>query len=312
MNYSDYDSENYSSDEDADYVPSDDNLSEDDMTECVNEDALEAPETDRPAQDVKKKSRKSVGVRKRKKGDLKLEDDSGQQVEEGDVAKQKDDEKERDEGTSTEELEKKKADDLWASFLSDVGPRPKHSVSAQTAPVTPSKADSDSQDVLDKVPSEPEEYPEIPEDKPKELTKITITKVFDFAGEEVQVTKEVDADSREARSFLKTEEEEEEEPQQNILSKPSVPFPASGPSVKRPSGIGSVLGRIGGKKQKMSTLEKSRLDWDAFKEEEGIGEELATHNRGKDGYLERKSFLERVDYRQFELERNVRMNNMKR
>lgn len=54
-------------------------------------------------------------------------------------------------------------------------------------------------------------------------------------------------------------------------------------SVKRPAGMSNVLSRIGGKKQKMSTLEKSKMDWDAFKSEEGITEELAIHNRGRDG-----------------------------
>lgn len=53
--------------------------------------------------------------------------------------------------------------------------------------------------------------------------------------------------------------------------------------LKRSSGMSSLLGKIGAKKQKMSTLEKSKLDWESFKEEEGIGEELAIHNRGKEG-----------------------------
>lgn len=47
--------------------------------------------------------------------------------------------------------------------------------------------------------------------------------------------------------------------------------------------MSSLLGKISSKKQKMSTLEKSKLDWESFKEEEGIVEELAIHNRGKDG-----------------------------
>ena len=47
--------------------------------------------------------------------------------------------------------------------------------------------------------------------------------------------------------------------------------------------MSSLLGKIGAKKQKMNTLEKSKLDWESFKEEEGIGEELAIHNRGKEG-----------------------------
>lgn len=47
-------------------------------------------------------------------------------------------------------------------------------------------------------------------------------------------------------------------------------------------GIGSVLDQLG-KKKKISTLEKSKLDWDRFKKEEDIEEELQTHNKGKDG-----------------------------
>lgn len=49
--------------------------------------------------------------------------------------------------------------------------------------------------------------------------------------------------------------------------------------------MGSILNRLGGKKQKMSTLEKSKMDWNAFKDEEGIGDELAIHNRGKEGWV---------------------------
>lgn len=48
------------------------------------------------------------------------------------------------------------------------------------------------------------------------------------------------------------------------------------------SGIASILGQIG-KKNKLSTLEKSKLDWDRFKKEEGIDEDLQTHNKGKAG-----------------------------
>ncbi|NXY74364.1 CFDP1 protein, partial [Glareola pratincola] len=117
-----------------------------------------------------------------------------------------------------------------------------------------------------------------------------------------RVTKEVDSTSKEAKSFLKQQEKWQ--------SAAPAAFPtASG--VKRPSGMSSLLGKIGSKKQKMSTLEKSKLDWENFKEEEGIVEELAIHNRGKDGYIERKAFLERVDHRQFEIERDIRLSRMK-
>ncbi|KAK2894747.1 hypothetical protein Q8A67_011976 [Cirrhinus molitorella] len=310
MNYSDYDSDGYSSNQDEDYVPSDDNLSEDDMNECVKEDALEGEDDDaQQSEHVKKKNKKTkanIPMRKRKKGGLKLEGDG----EGGSADQQKgEDEPKEDHFVAKsqediEEKQKKKADDLWASFLSDVGPpQPK------AAPPSTGSLQSTSMTGTDK-PSKPSTASQQQEDKPKE-SKITITKVFDFAGEEVRVTKEVDADSREAKTFLKQEEKVLKETEESSEPQPSLPL-SSGSSAKRPAGMGSILNRIGAKKQKMSTLEKSKMDWDAFKTEEGISDELAIHNRGKEGYVERKNFLERVDQRQFELEKSVRLSNMKR
>ena len=57
--------------------------------------------------------------------------------------------------------------------------------------------------------------------------------------------------------------------------------------------------------------EKSKLDWEKFKSDEGIKDELAIHNRGKDGYIARKQFLERTDLRQFEIEKSLRQKNKK-
>ncbi|KAF7699119.1 craniofacial development protein 1 [Silurus meridionalis] len=303
MNYSDYDSEDYSSNEDEDYVPSDDNLSEDDLNECEKEDGLEAEDQSEALREQvkkKKKSSKSLTARKRKKGGLKLEEgDESNADKQNDEEPQLTDEKPVKKSTEVhEEQHKKKADDLWASFLSEVGHRPK----AETPSSQQTTADSD------KVGKSSTESPH-KEPKATEASRITITKVFDFAGEEVRVTKEVDANSQEAKSFLK---KEEEEPQTTMSKASAASSITPGPSVKRPAGMGSILNRFGSKKPKMSTLEKSKLDWDTFKAEEGIGEELAIHNRGKEGYVERKNFLERVDQRQFELEKNVRLSNMKR
>lgn len=310
MNYSDYDSDGYSSNEDADYVPSDDNLSEDDMNECVREDPLGENDTVPNTGDVsgKKKRKKSEDLlmRKRKKGGLKLADEDGRKSDRGATTTEKEAPPEDgggDKRVQEENKQKKKADDLWANFLSDVGSRPK-------PPSTPATETSSTHKVnLDQPPTEPKVAAKKPEP-----TMVTITKVFDFAGEEVRVTKEVSADSKEAKGFLKSQSNQEkesgEEQKQCLnLSKPL----SSGPSLgtKRPVGMSSILGRIGGKKQKMSTLEKSKMDWDAFKSEEGITEELAIHNRGKEGYVERKNFLERVDHRQFELEKAVRLSKLK-
>uniref|UniRef100_A0A3B4BAT0 Craniofacial development protein 1 n=1 Tax=Periophthalmus magnuspinnatus TaxID=409849 RepID=A0A3B4BAT0_9GOBI len=288
MNYSDYDSDGYSSNEDADYVPSDGSLSEDDINECEKEDPLhedeEVPHPGSVHKSKKKKKDKNLS-RKRKKGIFKVENADKDQVEETNQPPNEEPpaqlQQEEDEAK-----QKKKSDDLWASFLFDVGSRPKLSTAA---------TDSDTTSKAETKPSEPE--------------KVTITKVFDFAGEEVRVNKEVAADSQEARRFLKSQSS----PQENKETEEEftyVLFFFSG--VKRPAGLSKIIGRIGGKKQKMSTLEKSKMDWDAFKSEEGISEELAIHNRGREGYVERKNFLERVDHRQFEIEKTVRLSNMKR
>ncbi|XP_072728930.1 craniofacial development protein 1 [Ciconia boyciana] len=277
-------SEEYSSAEDEDYVPSGAEYSEDDVSELVREEAADSPRPPRG-----RRSPRRPTSRKRKKGGLLLEIDEKEE----EKAQQNEEEEEEEEVDNVEQVErnreeeeKKKEDALWASFLSDVGQKPKAGATTQ---VTQAKK------------AEEENGGNKLQEKPKDSGKVTITKVFDFAGEEVRVTKEVDSTSKEAKSFLKQQEKWQSAP----ASLPTV----SG--VKRPSGMSSLLGKIGSKKQKMSTLEKSKLDWENFKEEEGIVEELAIHNRGKDGYIERKAFLERVDHRQFEIERDIRLSRMK-
>ena len=45
------------------------------------------------------------------------------------------------------------------------------------------------------------------EEKGEDDGKVTITRVFDFAGEAVEVSKKVDADSKEGQKFLKAQDE---------------------------------------------------------------------------------------------------------
>lgn len=95
----------------------------------------------------------------------------------------------------------------------------------------------------------------------------------------------------------------------DLTSKPSnQPQRRSFPSTVNPGsklGLSKILNQIG-KKDKMSTLAKSQLDWNNFKKSEGIEEEIKMHNRGKDGYLEKQDFLQRTDLRQFEIEKQLR------
>ncbi|XP_077290033.1 yeti isoform X2 [Arctopsyche grandis] len=87
---------------------------------------------------------------------------------------------------------------------------------------------------------------------------------------------------------------------------------STNPPVRRRPGVGAVGGGLSsilnkiGKNNKLSTLEKSKLDWNSFKKDEGIEEEISVYNRGREGYLERQDFLQRTDVRQFEIEKDLR------
>ncbi|KAF8394726.1 hypothetical protein HHK36_020943 [Tetracentron sinense] len=108
-----------------------------------------------------------------------------------------------------------------------------------------------------------------------------VTEVRDFAGEEIEVKKLVDADSKEAAEKTKV-------------------------SVGPPSAVDAVLEQIK-KKTKLSVLDKTKKDWGEFKEEKGLEEELDAYKKSSNQYLDKVSFLQRTDYREFERERDVRL-----
>ncbi|XP_023177769.2 craniofacial development protein 1 isoform X2 [Drosophila hydei] len=188
---------------------------------------------------------------------------------------------EKDELESDEEVDKSRSDALWADFLGDVG--------ASSEPAAKPKEN----------PS-PAKRTQSPPSKPNKQA----TEILDFAGEQVIVSK-----SNTSSSSSSSAKENQEQPAAPITKSPAPRGFAAG---KRPAangggagGLGSLLNQLG-KKKKMSVLEKSQLDWKSFKSDEGIDEELQTHNKGKDGYLERQDFLQRTDLRQFEIEKNMR------
>ena len=91
-----------------------------------------------------------------------------------------------------------------------------------------------------------------------------------------RVTKEVEKDSKEAKQFIKQQEK-------NLSNEAAQPSSNLTIGQKRPGGLGSIMGVISGKTPKMGTLDKSKMDWNKFVDEEGIKEDLQSHNRGKDG-----------------------------
>ncbi|KAG7158893.1 Craniofacial development protein 1-like [Homarus americanus] len=114
-----------------------------------------------------------------------------------------------------------------------------------------------------------------------------------------KVEKEVEADSVEAKAALISP------PETSTASEAKSPSGLQGK--KRPVGLSSIVGLLDNKKQKLTTLEKTKLDWNSFKTHEGIDEDLEQHKKSKHGYLDKQAFLERADLRQFEIERTMRM-----
>ena len=79
--------------------------------------------------------------------------------------------------------------------------------------------------------------------------------------------------------------------------------PITAPKQITDSGLDKVIEDIKGAKT-ISTVNKSSIDWENFKEKEGLESDLAIAS--KSGYLNRKDFLERCDVRAFESERDLR------
>uniref|UniRef100_L7M464 Craniofacial development protein 1 n=1 Tax=Rhipicephalus pulchellus TaxID=72859 RepID=L7M464_RHIPC len=261
--------------EDDDYVPSAEE-SEGDESDAENDAGSDA---EVPAGKKAKGTKNKQSSRKRK-GGIHLEGE----VSPAHGSPDKADDAEELVSTLTPEEEKKKADDLWSDFLRDVEPIPrKRTVPAASA--------------VSQEPSKPSSSTTSPQEVPEK--KVKITQLLEFAGETIKVDKEVAADSKEARLFAQKEETAETAQTKSPVL----------PGKRKPIGVGNVLNQLFNKKQKISTLEKSKLDWDNYKQSEGLVEDLQSHNRGKDGYLEKQAFLQRADVRQFEIEKNLRAKN---
>lgn len=76
-------------------------------------------------------------------------------------------------------------------------------------------------------------------------------------------------------------------------------------SEPKPAGIDAVLSKIKGP-QKITTIDKTNVDWENFKDKTGMEEELKKKAEGNDAYLVKKDFLNRVDARRFEQEKTER------
>lgn len=92
-------------------------------------------------------------------------------------------------------------------------------------------------------------------------------------------------------------------------TRPSVLSKIGAGTAKPKAGGGKLLaGVLGPKPKKMSTLDKSKLDWQSFraKNTDGLADSLDKAKKSGDGYLAQQAFLARTDARQYELELQAR------
>lgn len=124
---------------------------------------------------------------------------------------------------------------------------------------------------------------------------MTIKRTYAFAGETITEEKTVLKSSAEARLYLESQQKDPE-----YTSKPGVNTPLRRPkkraSLFEPSsaGLGQASTSGKGKGPKLNTIEKSKLDWAGYVDQEGMKDELDGAEKSKDGYLGKRDFLERV------------------
>ncbi|CAH8610670.1 unnamed protein product [Schistosoma bovis] len=127
--------------------------------------------------------------------------------------------------------------------------------------------------------------------------KVNVVKKYQFAGEEVEVIQAVSNSNRTKGlgvSHNKTSTET------NPL-KPKTPSLGLG-LTNALQNLKSTINSL----PKLSTLEKSRLDWKQYVQKESLEDDLKAHNKGKEGYLERQAFFNRANEREYQYERQLR------
>ncbi|KAF8886494.1 bucentaur or craniofacial development-domain-containing protein [Infundibulicybe gibba] len=161
---------------------------------------------------------------------------------------------------------------------------------------------------------------------------VTIEKRYRFAGEDVVDIVEVAQDSADAKkwpvwkppvdSSATPQDQPPVEPQTS--TPPGVPGPSDPPTNTKPPGKRpgprkpkislAVIPNNGQKTKKLTTLDKSAMDWRAHvqaEQDSGVQDELEA-NRRSGGYLEKTAFLKRVDERKDDVLQAARSSKRRR
>ncbi|AMD21292.1 HER013Cp [Eremothecium sinecaudum] len=145
--------------------------------------------------------------------------------------------------------------------------------------------------------------------------EILIDRTYMFAGEMVRNKKWVLKSSAEGKEYLKSlkvKEKQQEASKVKSTRTPGATRAEGMNNLRRPLKRPPLLEQIisGAIKPKLTTLEKSKLDWATYVDKEGINDELQSHN--KDGYLAKQDFLAKVQLTKDEQYKEMRRNELKK
>lgn len=132
--------------------------------------------------------------------------------------------------------------------------------------------------------------------------RILIKRHYKFAGETKHEERLVPISSSEAQEYLRSHKfQNKSDTRSEYLRKPiaekEVPIRTEEERkrlrrpLKRPPYLEQII--AGSLKPKLTTLEKSSMDWATYVDKEGLNDELSLYN--KDGYLAKQDFLNRVE-----------------
>lgn len=212
-------------------------------------------------------------------------------------------------------------DDLWARMMAGPIVPPKASVTAPPADATDAQQTTAAEDATNGagVPQEST----APAKDPSGMIKIKRT--YNFAGKVHTEEKVVPRDSAEAKVYLATLGEgadasehtvnDEDEPTKRqprrAFRSAFEPIITDGSAQRSDLNLGMAarlqMRETSQKAKKLNVVEKSRMDWAGFVDQEGIKDELELAGKSKQSYASRQDFLARVEANRDEDARRIRM-----
>lgn len=176
---------------------------------------------------------------------------------------------------------------LWAQMASGPKPAPADEKKETDTPTSGAIVEP-----LQKVPTVPSLQAQEAE------PTILIKRTYDFAGQTMTEEKQVLASSAEAKLYLAELERQKQATSNNDTT--STASSSAKPPLRRPKKRASMFGNgfnseAAQETKKLTTLEKSKLDWAQHVDQHGISEELNEHSKAKDTYLGRMDFLGRME-----------------